>query len=188
MPYVGFANHIQYLEQFRRYAHQYFQLARDASFPGTPVDKSSMVALSILNDRARDIASQRVVVDRENTKLRLFKLGGEIVAMVRQSGPEWLQMRQSLFRRLLSITGTNVLLVSEEKIYPLWDAFATNSEREDLKPIQEARSFRPSANAPFATDWFAPPSQFSGHYNDDRIARLGLGRGRRDLPHTPQIF
>jgi len=115
---IGFANHVQYLEQLRKYR------ADNVLFVSDRLD--SINSILALDQKVGKIVSQRVILDRPHVKGRCFKLGSWILSIVNQPGPEWQEVRRSIFSQIARITESN-----KNDRPRLWSDFINNT-REDI--------------------------------------------------------
>jgi hypothetical protein len=113
--YVGFANHLQYLEQLPPYLAGYVIDAAEY-----PLDNAEMFSFY---QKVTEIISQRIIINRAHVKKRVFKFASEILAISYRSGPEWQQVRRSIFSQLARITEGD----SESSHRP-WSDFVNNTE------------------------------------------------------------
>jgi hypothetical protein len=121
---IGFANHVQYLEQLSEYVH----------------------SNSILYPKVSKIISQRVIVNRARVKERLFKLGSEILATVYEPGPKWQEVRTSIFWQIARITETQI-----DQLTRLWPDFVDNTRKEIMR-VKRERSFDSFEDSSFAKE------------------------------------
>jgi len=134
--YIAFANHLQYLEEIARFFTNHI----------SPNPRVLNTDIMTLYHRVSKIISRRVIVDWGQAKERFFKLGSETLAIVYQPGPEWQQLRRSIFNQIAGIAE------HDTRLHPrLWSEFMDNT-REDIGRIKRERRFDPIEGSPFATE------------------------------------
>jgi hypothetical protein len=134
----GFANHVHYLKQLRRYIVECSRGSHDFNIPHFDIEK--------LGHRVSEIISRRVIVDRTQPKERLFKLCSQILAVAYQPGREWQQARISIFQELMVITESEWQLHAR-----LWSDFVDNINK-DLNRATREGPLGFSEGSSFATE------------------------------------
>ena len=134
--YIAFANHLQYLEAVPRFFTNHIFSTR----------YSGVGDIITLDHRVSKIISQRVIVKQGQAKDRLFRLGSEVVAIAFQPGPEWQQLRRSIFNQIVGAAET------DRDLHPkLWSDFVNNT-REDITLPRRERPVNFLEGSSFSTE------------------------------------
>ena len=147
--YIGFANSFQFLEEVfiaLEDLQSWFPLEEDQK--GAWWDEVFAFEM-----RSRRIYSRRYTLSLQQSKVvaRYFELAGKIVAEIRQLGPQWLDLRESVLTRLFDVLGpwsedehlllqslyTRYAELTGQELYSLRNAALERSQRQDLNPQQQ---------------------------------------------------
>lgn len=116
--YLGFGSHIKYLTELTNhiaYSLEYFSRYQN------PPHVTSSEFENLVYSLIMVVHERRMVLNRERPKIRCLKLGGEIAAMLYEPGPEWQEVRMSIFRQ---IAEAGLFVPDEES----WRTFADTAE------------------------------------------------------------
>jgi hypothetical protein len=136
--YLGFANYVQYIHRFVRFAHQ--PLNHEGDFGVIP--EASVYALEDLTWRISEMVRPRTFIDMRATQ-RCFEFGGDLLATIKQSGPEWLEMRAVVFDQLDFVAHwSNRREMDVGQRRHMWDVFVAHSNGSDTGPVEPREFYR----------------------------------------------